>query len=55
MFKNFTGLQWKSFFRSSSFGKSLGIKIFMGFMAVYLAVSLIMSGIGAYLPGEDFS
>ncbi|MBC6997523.1 DUF5687 family protein [Cytophaga sp. FL35] len=52
MFKNFTGLQWKSFFRSSSLGKSLGIKIFMGFMAVYLAVSLIMSGIGAYFALE---
>ncbi|MDT0606217.1 DUF5687 family protein [Croceitalea rosinachiae] len=47
MFKRFIDLQWKSFFRSSSLGKSLGIKIFMGFMMVYLLVSL--GGLGAAL------
>ena len=46
MFKHFINLQWKSFFRSSSFGKSLGIKIFMIFMGLYmLAFFGIMGGV----------
>ncbi|MEO0571824.1 MAG: DUF5687 family protein [Bacteroidota bacterium] len=40
MFKQFITLQWKSFFRSASFGKSVGIKIFMVLMGLYLLVSL---------------
>ncbi len=49
MFNRFISLQWKSFFRSSSFGKSLGIKIFMGFMMLYLLASLAMMGGFLYL------
>lgn len=45
MFKQFSTLQWKSFFRSSNLGKSLGIKILMGFFGVYMLVSL--AGLGA--------
>ena len=48
MFKHFITLQWKSFFRSSSLGKSLGIKILMGFFAIYFLATLAMSGIGVY-------
>lgn len=48
MFKHFTRLQWKSFFRSSSLGKSLGIKILMGFMAVYFLGILAFSGAGLF-------
>ncbi|MEM1257731.1 MAG: DUF5687 family protein [Bacteroidota bacterium] len=44
MFKQFIKLQWKSFFRSASFGKSVGIKIFMAFMGLYLLVSLGILG-----------
>lgn len=44
MFKRFIKLQWKSFFRSASFGKSVGIKIFMAFMGLYLLVSLGILG-----------
>ncbi|MEX0274042.1 MAG: DUF5687 family protein [Flavobacteriaceae bacterium] len=44
MFKRFVSLQWKSFVRSSSFGKSLGIKIFMVFMGLYLIGSLALFG-----------
>ena len=44
MFKLFTGLQWKSFFRSATFGKSLGLKILMGFFGVYMLVSLAGAG-----------
>ncbi len=48
MFKHFINLQWKSFFRSSSLGKSLGIKILMGFMAIYFLGMLAFSGAGLF-------
>lgn len=48
MFKHFLTLQWKSFFRSSGLGKSLGIKILMGFFAVYMLISLMFAGGGLY-------
>ncbi|AKA35016.1 DUF5687 family protein [Flagellimonas lutaonensis] len=48
MFKHFLRLQWKSFFRSSSFGKSMAIKILMGFFSLYLMAVLIISGGGLY-------
>ncbi|MDC6366469.1 MULTISPECIES: DUF5687 family protein [Flavobacteriaceae] len=48
MFKRFISLQWKSFFRSSSMGKSLGLKILMIFLGIYLLSVLIMAGVGAY-------
>ncbi|MFT5737052.1 MAG: hypothetical protein ACI9SG_001400 [Maribacter sp.] len=48
MFKLFTGLQWKSFFRSSTFGKSLGIKILMGFFGVMMLFYLAAAGGGMY-------
>ncbi len=48
MFKILAQLQWKSFFRSATFGKSLAIKIFMGFMALYLLASLAFSGAMLY-------
>ena len=41
-------LEWKSFTRSASFGKSLGLKIFMIFLAVYFAVVFLFMGIGLY-------
>ena len=41
-------LEWKSFTRSASFGKSLGLKIFMIFIAVYFAVMFLFMGIGLY-------
>ena len=48
MFKQFTALQWKSFFRSSNLGKSLGVKILMGFFGVYMLVTLAGLGAGMY-------
>ncbi|WP_405384904.1 DUF5687 family protein [Maribacter sp. LLG6340-A2] len=48
MFKRFSSLQWKSFFRSSNLGKSLGIKILMGFFGVYMLLSLAGTGAGLY-------
>ncbi|WP_419213258.1 DUF5687 family protein [Maribacter sp. X9] len=48
MFKQLLSLQWKSFFRSSNLGKSLGIKILMGFFAVYMLITLVGLGGGMY-------
>ncbi|SEP81333.1 hypothetical protein SAMN05421824_0384 [Hyunsoonleella jejuensis] len=44
MMKHFLKLEWKAFFRSASFGKSLGIKIFMGFMALYFMTFFLIGG-----------
>lgn len=48
MIKHFLRLEWKSFFRSASFGKSLGIKIFMGFLALYFIVMFLIIGVSMY-------
>lgn len=48
MFKRFLQLEWKSFIRSASFGQSLGLKIFMAFIAVYFLLSFLVLGIGLY-------
>jgi len=48
MIKHFLSLEWKSFFRSASFGKSLGVKIFMGFMALYFMVMFLIIGLALY-------
>ena len=48
MFKRFASLQWKSFFRSANFGKSLAVKIIMGFFGVYMLVFLAGTGAGIY-------
>ncbi|NQZ43219.1 MAG: hypothetical protein HRT65_02835 [Flavobacteriaceae bacterium] len=48
MFKRFIDLQWKAFFRSAAVGKSLAVKIIMGFFGLYMLAALIMSGVGLY-------
>jgi len=48
MIKHFLNLEWKAFLRSASFGKSIGIKIFMGFLALYFIVIFLGSGIALY-------
>jgi hypothetical protein len=48
MIKHFLSLEWKSFFRSASFGKSLGIKILMGFMALYFMAMFLGMGLVMY-------
>ncbi len=59
MFKIFIGLQWKSFFRSAAFGKSLGLKILMGFFGVIMLLYLAGAGTGLYFilkkifPGQS--
>ena len=44
MIKRFLNLEWKSFFRSASFGKSIGIKIFMGLLALYFMSMFLFVG-----------
>ncbi|WP_029034311.1 DUF5687 family protein [Salinimicrobium terrae] len=48
MFKYFISLQWKAFYRSASFGKSLGLKIFMAFIAIYFSLVFLILGIGLH-------
>jgi len=59
MFKRLFSLEWKSFFRSASLGKSIGLKILMGFFALYFTVAFLFFGIGLYpliikyFPGQE--
>ncbi len=59
MVKQFLNLEWKSFFRSASFGKSVGLKILMFFFAAYFALIFLALGVKLFpilkteLPGED--
>ena len=48
MIKRFLSLEWKAFFRSASFGKSLGVKILMGFMAFWFILMFLGMGFGLY-------
>ena len=48
MVKNFLSLEWKSFFRSASFGKGLAIKILMGFFALYFIAMFLGMGLIMY-------
>lgn len=59
MFKRFLILEWKSFFRSANLKKDIGMKIFLAFFGIYMAVSLLLLGVGLYfiieelVPGEQ--
>ncbi|WP_245234955.1 DUF5687 family protein, partial [Tamlana crocina] len=48
MYRRFISLQWKAFFRSASLGRSLGLKIFMAFIAIYFAIVFLLLGVGLY-------
>lgn len=48
MFKKFLYLEWKAFTRSSSFAKSLVMKILMIFGAIYFTIVFLALGIGAF-------
>lgn len=41
-------LQWKSFTRSSAFAQDLGVKLFLGFVALLMLASFLILGIGLY-------
>lgn len=53
MFKLFIKLEWKSFFRSASFGTNMVLKIFMILGALYFAVLFLALGFGIYPILED--
>lgn len=48
MIAHFLKLEWKQFFRSASFGKSIALKIIMGFLVLYFIVVFLSIGIGGY-------
>lgn len=48
MFNKFLWLEWKSFLRSASFGKSLGLKILMAFLALYFSAMFLILGLALY-------
>lgn len=48
MFKHFINLELKAFFRSASVGKSIGLKILMGFLVVYFLLAFLVFGIALY-------
>ena len=48
MISHFLNLEWKQFFRSASFGKSIGAKILIGFFGLYFTISFLSIGIGGY-------
>jgi hypothetical protein len=48
--KHFLNLEWKQFFRSASFGKSIALNILLIFFALYFIASFLIMGIALY-PG----
>lgn len=48
MIKHFLNLEWKQFFRSASFGKSIALKIIMIFFAIYFIAMFLLMGLAAY-------
>ena len=48
MIKHFLNLEWKQFFRSATWQKSIALKILMGFFALYFIVMFLLIGVGIY-------
>ncbi len=53
MITRFMNLEWKQFFRSSYWQKGIGIKILIGFLALYFAVNFLILGFALYFILED--
>ncbi len=53
MVLKFIQLQGKGFFRSASLGKEVGVKIFMGFIILYFAITFLAMGIMLYPAIEE--
>jgi hypothetical protein len=53
MISHFLRLEWKQFIRSASFGKSIGIKILMGFFALYFILMFLGLGIGGFFMVKE--
>ncbi len=54
MIKHFINLEWKSVFRDSNFGKSIGAKILMGFLGLWLLLTFTGAGIILYPALKKF-
>lgn len=48
MFFQLLKLEWKSFFRSASLGKGIGVKMLLGFLGLYFFVVFLLLGFGLY-------
>jgi hypothetical protein len=48
MFKHFLNLELKAFLRSASVGKSIALKVFLGFVALYFLLSFLVLGFALY-------
>ncbi len=48
MIKHFLNLEWKQFFRSATMGKSIALKILMGFFALYFMATFLILGVALY-------
>jgi len=53
MFKHFIVLEWKSFFRSASFGTNVVLKVFMVLLALYFMAMFLALGFGIFPMLED--
>ncbi|MFB5946648.1 DUF5687 family protein [Albibacterium profundi] len=55
MFQKLLALEWKAFFRSASAGRSIAVKIFLGFIAFYFIMVFLTLGFSLYeLVEESF-
>jgi len=48
MIKRFFDLEWKQFFRSSNWQKSVAINVFMVFIAIYFMATFLIAGFALY-------
>ena len=48
MFRKFLYLEWKQFFRSSYWQRSLAMNIFLAFLALYMLLNFLVIGVSAY-------
>lgn len=48
MIKQFINLEWKQFFRSSNWQKSIAINVFMVFIAIYFMAMFLIMGVALY-------
>lgn len=53
MISHFLNLEWKQFFRSASFSKSVGAKILIGFFGLYFTVIFLAMGFGGYFALKE--
>ena len=48
MITHFITFEWKQFFRSSSFGKGIAVRLFLGIIALYFIIMFLLIGAGSY-------